>query len=206
VDGEGGGEDGGEEGGRAGRRWEWNGEWITDFDTLLKRDPTGGNNAVNGSAPAQGQKEGEGNPQSPPATNSDEEDPSNPLSHLTESLPPDFDLRTGRYTSTSRPLAHLPIAPAPPTSTAATTTTTTTTTLTETNKSSHLLAPTGGVLSPAAEFLKEKRTWRGLVVGYEDEDGNSDGGGEGGGEGALMEVGRSGVARGYNLGWEGVRR
>ncbi|KAF8451781.1 putative diphthamide synthesis protein-domain-containing protein, partial [Terfezia claveryi] len=176
------------EGGEAGRGrlWEWNGEWITDFDTLLKRDPTGGETAHE-STQKQNPEE-EGNYDSPPGTSpADDEDPSNPLSHLPESLPPDFDLRTGRYSSTSRPLAHLPIATNPASSA-----------LTEENKHTHLLAPTGGVLSPAAEFLKEKRTWRGLVVGYEDEDWSSESGV--GGEGAQMEVGRSGVARGYNLG------
>ncbi|KAF8430806.1 putative diphthamide synthesis protein-domain-containing protein [Terfezia claveryi] len=183
-----------------GRLWEWNGEWITDFDTLLKRDPTGGETAHE-STQKQNPEE-EGNYDSTPGTSpADDEDPSNPLSHIPESLPPDFDLRTGRYSSTSRPLAHLPIA--------STTTTTTATNpassaLTEKNKHTHLLAPTGGVLSPAAEFLKEKRTWRGLVVGYEDEDWTGESGV--GGEGAQMEVGRSGVARGYNLGWEGERR
>ena len=206
-------EDGG--GGEGGRKWEWNGEWITDFDTLLKRDPTGGET---GQEPAQkqtSQEEADDSYPTPTTNPTDDtapnEDHSNPLSHLTESLPPDFDLRTGRYSSTSRPLAHLPIASPPPlpTSTLTTTTSTTTTTtstsnpassaLAETNKHTHLLAPTGGVLSPAAEFLKEKRTWRGLVVGYEDEDGGGD-------EGAQMEVGRSGVARGYNLGWDGERR
>ncbi|RPB28716.1 diphthamide biosynthesis protein [Terfezia boudieri ATCC MYA-4762] len=183
-----------------GRFWEWNGEWITDFDTLLKRDPTGGETAHESTQKQKNSEKG-GNYDSTPGSTSpaDDEDPSNPLSHLPESLPPDFDLRTGRYSSTSRPLAHLPTAP-----TTTTTTNPASSALTEKNKHSHLLAPTGGVLSPAAEFLKEKRTWRGLVVGYEDEDWSGASGG--GGEGAQMEVGRSGVARGYNVGWEGERR
>ncbi|KAF8420359.1 diphthamide biosynthesis protein 2 [Tirmania nivea] len=198
------------------RRWEWNGEWITDFDTLLKRDPTGGEPDSAESPvyePVEKQEDEEddnlaSNPATHTATNDDDNDDidaSNPLSHLPESLPPDFDLRTGRYSSTSRPLAHLPITSRPPTSSITTTTTAnpSSSALTETNKSTHLLAPTGGVISPAAEYLKEKRTWRGLVIGYEDDDGN---GVDGNREGAQMEVGRSGVARGYNLGWEGERR
>jgi diphthamide biosynthesis protein 2 len=50
-----------------------------------------------------------------------------------------------------------------------------------------------GIASPAAEYLKEKRGWRGLgsdfEVKYEEE-----------AEGDLIEEGRTGVARGYTTG------
>ena len=55
----------------------------------------------------------------------------------------------------------------------------------------------GGIASPAAEFLAQKRTWRGLgsdfEIKYEDE------GGEGA-AGSMIEEGRTGVARGYTVG------
>jgi diphthamide biosynthesis protein 2 len=53
----------------------------------------------------------------------------------------------------------------------------------------------GRVLSPAATFLKEKRMWQGLGSDLEPAE-------EGG---ALVEEGRSGVARGYVVGKEGHR-
>ena len=51
-----------------------------------------------------------------------------------------------------------------------------------------------GIASPAAQFLAEKRTWKGLgsdfEVKYEDEEE----------EGSLIEEGRTGVAGGYTVG------
>ncbi|KAK4938968.1 hypothetical protein LTR28_009479, partial [Elasticomyces elasticus] len=56
------------------------------------------------------------------------------------------------------------------------------------------LTQIGGQVSPAAEFLHSKRTWQGLGSDYEiayerDESGKI--------MGAQVEVGRSGIARGY---------
>jgi diphthamide biosynthesis protein 2 len=56
------------------------------------------------------------------------------------------------------------------------------------------LAKAGGVLSPGAEFLREKRTWQGLGSDFET-DFTTTGGDVG--RGAVVEEGRSGVARGY---------
>ncbi len=108
--------------------------------------------------------------------------------------PPDFDLRTGRYVSRSRPMGRprgsgqvslnpgAEVAPAAPPSSA----------LVQRAKGD--VAVINGAVSPAAEFLRSKRTWQGLgsdhEVVYERDD-------EGRIRGAGMEQGREGVARGY---------
>ena len=99
-----------------------------------------------------------------------------------ESAPPEFDLRTGRYVSNTRPMR-------PSTASAV--------------KSSTGLSPIeqslikrtkgdlgilGGSFSPGAEHLRSKRTWSGLgsdfEIAYEE-------------TGTPAEEGRSGIARGY---------
>lgn len=52
------------------------------------------------------------------------------------------------------------------------------------------VAQVGGVVSPAAEFLRSKRTWQGLGSDFDVAER----------EGALVEEGRSGIARGYTVG------
>jgi diphthamide biosynthesis protein 2 len=103
-----------------------------------------------------------------------------------ESEAPVFDLRTGRYVSQSRPMAQ-PSASASK-KTAATSLI---------KRANGDLAQIGGEVSPAAEFLRSKRTWQGLGTDYEiaydyDEEGKI--------KGAAMEEGRGGVARGYVVG------
>ncbi|TAQ88457.1 hypothetical protein B7494_g3228 [Chlorociboria aeruginascens] len=101
-----------------------------------------------------------------------------------DSTPPDFDLRTGKYVSHSRPL--LSLASPRPAST-----------------SSHALARSqnqsmlavNGVPSPGAEFLRGRR-WMGLGSDFMDGEGGEDGGERG----AVVEQGLSGVARGYVVG------
>ena len=107
-----------------------------------------------------------------------------------ESAPPEFDLRTGRYISQTRPMggsrdANYCLG-------------------TNDNKISGALTKrmngdlvaVNGVASPAAEFLAQKRTWKGLgsdfEIRYDDEDRDEEGG--------VLEQGRSGVARGYVIG------
>lgn len=151
----------------------WTGEWVTDFESLLKVD-----RETKRTLAEQNEREGEDE-------DSDDE-------------PPEFDLRTGRYVSTSRPLRQrkkkLPEEnPGGSPSSA----------LITSSNSSKQLSATGGVISPAAEFLRDKRTWRGLgsdfVIEYEKE-GEKDKN-----EGAMVEVGRTGVARGYTVGGAGSR-
>ncbi|KAJ9661589.1 Diphthamide biosynthesis protein 2 [Coniosporium apollinis] len=110
-----------------------------------------------------------------------------------ESAPPEFDLRTGRYVSHSRPMQ------APPSQSAKKASDperrpTSSSLMKRTNGD---LAQVGGVVSPAAEFLRNKRTWQGLGSDFEiayDEPSSTDT------PGALMELGRSGIARGYAVG------
>ncbi|KAI5808508.1 putative diphthamide synthesis protein-domain-containing protein [Peziza echinospora] len=219
------GEDGGEDGEVKERkqkqrkkknRWEWNGEWITDFESLLCRDAE---------EKKEQEEEEEETPQSQlksqsqPQPHSTDTDPTatdhhshnntnNPLHDLPESAPPEYNLRTGQYVSDSRPLAHIPLPSSPHNSASSSSTNSTSQALTTQSQHSSLtyIDPVGGVVSPAARFLAEKRVWRGLGsdrrirVGYE-EDGDEDS--DGGEEGAVVETGRSGVARGYVMVGEG---
>lgn len=103
-----------------------------------------------------------------------------------ESAPPDFDLRTGRYVSQSRPLQlHSPISIGIADQKSASTS------LIKKNHKTELTS-IGGEASPGAQFLKDKRTWRGLgsesMIAYDNREEA---------EGASLEEGRRGVARGY---------
>ncbi|MCJ1431847.1 Diphthamide biosynthesis protein 2 [Xylographa pallens] len=109
-----------------------------------------------------------------------------------ESAPPEFDLRTGRYISHSRPMrGH-----------------SATQELSNGSKDGFRapsealikrargdLAVVGGEVSPGAEFLRSKRTWKGLgsdfEIAYDEGDAESS---------AAVEEGRSGIARNYTLG------
>jgi diphthamide biosynthesis protein 2 len=114
-----------------------------------------------------------------------------------ESAPPEFDLRTGRYVSHSRPMrsgvANVKDSAqtqengqVPSSSTALT------------KRANGDIAAVGGVASPGAEYLRSKRTWQGLGSDYRDEEEE----GRVGGNAAKMEEGRSGIARGYVVGDE----
>ncbi len=102
-----------------------------------------------------------------------------------ESAPPEFDLRTGRYVSHSRPMqtstgSHNELAAGK-------------------SRANNLLikrakgdvAIIGGDVSPGAEHLRSKITWKGLGsdfrIAYEE-------------AGAVVEQGRSGIAKGYTHG------
>jgi diphthamide biosynthesis protein 2 len=150
---------------------EWTGSWIADFAEVLRLDSLAGK---------------------PSEEETKKQDNSDCLDS-DEDAPPEFDLRTGRYTSTSRPLGinkqktnkkqsgtdnQFSSLALPP------------------NREKELIA-TGGVLSPAGRFLKENRTWKGLGSDYINDDEYE--------KGALVEEGRSGVARGYVVGKDGDR-
>lgn len=109
-----------------------------------------------------------------------------------ESAPPEFDLRTGRLVSRSRPMrvarrvrqqaedsggqgseakvAALALRPKAE------------------------LATVNGVISPGAEFLRSRRTWQGLGSDFESTE-----------KSTTIEEGRRGVARGYTVGTSGNR-
>ncbi|KAF2200378.1 diphthamide biosynthesis protein [Delitschia confertaspora ATCC 74209] len=159
----------------------WTGEWTADFQAILERKESQSDNAVNGSGAAEVPKvetvEGEGD--------FDSEE---------ESAPPEFDLRTGRYVSHSRPMR------------------TTTSSAKDTKKleiagtsSAQMslakrahgdMTQVGGVVSPGAEYLRTQRTWQGLGTdfGAVEEEGAIDR------SAARIEEGRRGIARGYVVG------
>jgi diphthamide biosynthesis protein 2 len=151
---------------------EWNGGWVADIGDVLKRDDECRQRMEQESGEVEEEEEEE------EGGDSDED------------APPEYDLRTGKYISTSRPLSRKP-------------TTIKANSQNEAMASSELIAPSnrqkelvecGGVLSPAAVFLREKRTWQGLESNLNVEE-----------EGALVEEGMNGVARGYIVGKDGIR-
>ncbi|RDA91895.1 hypothetical protein CP533_0374 [Ophiocordyceps camponoti-saundersi (nom. inval.)] len=95
-----------------------------------------------------------------------------------ESLPPEFDLRTGRLVSHSRPMRLTrrsgPSSAGDSTAVAV--------------RCAGQIASIGGVASPGAEFLRTGRTWQGLGSDFDSEAST-----------ALVE-GRGGIARGYRVG------
>jgi diphthamide biosynthesis protein 2 len=173
----------------------WGGEWIGDFATVLARNKTAEQSAPQ---PKQSQTSG-----SLANDNQDQEDIDD---NASDDEPPEFDLRTGKYVSHSRPMGRPRQALNPPpdstsTTDAAADTTTSSSALVARHNPTRDVATIAGQVSPAAEFLRSQRTWQGLghehaSIAYErDEQGNI--------VGAAMEEGRSGIARGYTVGEEG---
>lgn len=139
----------------------WTGEWKSDFNGVFADDITPVTRERTEDDSARG---GDGS--------EDEED----------SAPPEYDLRTGRYVSHSRPMRQGASK------------------MSSTASSSQALlkrvngdiAVINGTASPGAEYLRSQRTWQGLGSDFEikyDEE-----------KGATVEEGRSGVARGYTIG------
>lgn len=101
-----------------------------------------------------------------------------------DDAPPEFDLRTGRYVTQSRPMGRRRLQPSgkDPGSKALSI------------RSKGDIVSVNGVASPAAEYLAQKRSWKGLgsdfEIKYDEEEV----------EGAIIEQGRQGVARGYTVG------
>lgn len=154
----------------------WTGEWNGDFSDLVNQ-PIAPQAASTDDAEAAAENDGDAD------LDDDDED----------SAPPEFDLRTGRYISHSRPMrpprAAQSTTPgadgaAPPASTALA------------RRANGDLATINGAASPGAEFLRSQRTWKGLgsdfAIAYDEDDGA--------GRGAAVEEGRGGVARGYTVG------
>ncbi|KAF7590467.1 Diphthamide biosynthesis protein 2 [Aspergillus hancockii] len=153
----------------------WTGAWQSDFQSVLDQ-PT---------------QEAKGDvPPLPNGATADEDDISD-----FESAPPEFDLRTGRYVSHSRPMVN----PAPRVSAQADDA------VSAANGPSAAralarrakgdVAMVGGTFSPGAEFLRSQRTWKGLGsdfdIQYENEDAL---------DRTLVVEGRKGIARGYTVG------
>ncbi|KAF2098366.1 diphthamide biosynthesis protein [Rhizodiscina lignyota] len=152
----------------------WTGEWTSDFQAVLAtKDELRDRRGENG-------EDGEGDD----AEYDSEE----------ESAPPEFDLRTGRYVSHSRPMRVAPkkLSGSVPSASSQSLI----------KRANGDVIQIGGVASPGAEFLREKRTWQGLGSDFEiayQEDGHAE-------ESARIEEGRRGVARGYAVGDSDARR
>ncbi|KAL8808322.1 MAG: hypothetical protein Q9182_000142 [Xanthomendoza sp. 2 TL-2023] len=151
----------------------WTGEWNADFQSLLRETKRRSIGVSVGKASTH-----EWDPLA--ITHDSGETDSEP-----ESAPPEFDLRTGRYISHSRPM-QVPE---------------TIESISSHSKGHHQLvrrakgdmATIGNHVSPGAEFLRSSRTWNGLgsdlEIEYDLPRDNIDG--------ALIQEGRSGLARGY---------
>lgn len=170
----------------------WGGEWVSDFGALLARDAKRkAEGSVNEPAQGKGEAHDETNDEDPYANASSDDEP------------PEFDLRTGRYVSHSRPMgrgkpksssntaegAAATGKPAPASKPSSS--------LVQRAKGD--IASVNGAVSPGAEFLRSQRTWKGLGSDYSieyerDENGKI--------RGAAMEEGRAGVARGYAVAQE----
>ncbi|KAJ5633578.1 hypothetical protein N7528_001420 [Penicillium herquei] len=153
----------------------WTGSWQSNFQALLDQ-PTG---ELDEDATSNG------------ATMDDQEDDmSEP-----ESAPPEFDLRTGRYVSHSRPMRD----PAPRAS-AVDGSSGPSAARALARRTKGDLAMIGGAVSPGAEYLRSQRTWTGLGSDFDiryDEEDQSDS--------TLVKEGRKGIARGYTVGESGER-
>lgn len=166
----------------------WTGEWEADFQNVLENEKN--RQTEDSRVPRQDKNEAD------EQTNGDG-DEDGEYDSEEESAPPEFDLRTGRYVSHSRPMRtstpkvqsrsqpSVGDGEAAPPSTALT------------KRANGDLAQIGGVVSPGAEFLREKRTWQGLGSDYREEEENG-----GNANAAKIEEGRSGIARGYVVGDE----
>lgn len=156
----------------------WTGAWQSDFQAILDQPAKNTDNEDDQTA-------------SNGATMDEEEDMSEP-----ESAPPEFDLRTGRYVSHSRPMresathgssqsqALLDGSSGPNAARALA------------RRAKGDLATIGGSVSPGAEFLRSQRTWKGLGsdfdIRYDEDEDPSDS--------TLVREGRKGIARGYTVG------
>ncbi|KAK1830087.1 putative diphthamide synthesis protein-domain-containing protein [Podospora conica] len=110
-----------------------------------------------------------------------------------ESAPPEFDLRTGKLISHSRPMRTVRTATQDPGETSGDGPTSSSSAALALRPKAEL-AMVNGVVSPGAEFLRSQRTWQGLGSDYVAE------------ESTVIEQGRSGVARGYTVGVDEERR
>lgn len=152
----------------------WTGAWSSDFQAVLdsKQTPIG---------------QTQGADVAPDDQDEQDED---------EDEPPEFDLRTGQYVSHSRPMGRKPTGP-PKEQTGGDSKDSSTSLIKRANRE---LATIGGEVSPAAEYFKNKRTWKGLGSDFEiqyDEHGTIEET-----KGAVVEEGRKGIAKGYTVGGE----
>lgn len=151
----------------------WTGQWRSDFQAILDESEVTAEKDESNHAGA---------------TSKDSE--TGDYDSEEESEPPEFDLRTGKYVSQSRPMRQKIQNSAKGGSASSTSA------LMRKAKGDLTI---NGTASPGAEFLRNKRTWQGLgsdfEVRYEDDGTN----------GSAIQEGQSGVARGYTVGDSGER-
>lgn len=144
----------------------WTGEWSSDYQVILRQ----------GEKASSTHNAEENATDKRPINCREENDSDNPV----------FNLRTGKYVSSSRPMAMSAAQASLPSnhdqgiSSALT------------RLEANALVTIGGEISPAAEFFKNQRTWQGLGSDFEASEGE-----DGAVHGAAMEQGRRGIARGY---------
>ncbi|ROT36549.1 diphthamide biosynthesis protein [Sodiomyces alkalinus F11] len=123
-----------------------------------------------------------------------------------ESAPPAFDLRTGKLISHSRPMRVVVDGRAKKQAGSRSQGDADASSSSSSGRESSALVKTAaagelatinGVVSPGAEFLRSKRTWQGLGTDFDHGDERS--------RSAVVEEGRSGVARGYTVGEDSTR-
>lgn len=159
----------------------WTGEWRSNFQDILDAAETA---QMNGSRETESCATANG---AEPVGSADGD-----IDSEEESTPPEYDLRTGRYVSHSRPMQSSSAA-AHRANTKGVETGKAGKSLVKRAKGD--LAIVGGQASPGAEYLRSKRTWKGLGSDFEiayEEAGQPNG--------APIEEGRSGIARGYVFG------
>jgi diphthamide biosynthesis protein 2 len=164
----------------------WDGGWRGDFDNLPAVKPVkdGGKVEVDGNGEEGGK------------ANGNEDIDGGDLGSEEESEPPEFDLRTGRYVSHSRPMR---TTSSHPTATPSSTSLSSAPQASEvskglTRRANLDLATVNGAVSPGAEYLRSQRTWTGLGSDFHEEESSQ-----------SIEKGRSGVARGYTVGKDSQR-
>ncbi|CAK7274152.1 Diphthamide biosynthesis protein 2 [Sporothrix epigloea] len=127
-------------------------------------------------------------------TEEQQADKTEEMSDEEDSEVPQFDLRTGRLVTTSRPMRHRgphkKLTNGNGTAAGALPNETLNGALALRAKAGEL-ATIKGVVSPGAEFLKSQRTWQGLGTEFDNEDVFAS---------TAVEEGRSGIARGYTVG------
>ena len=113
-----------------------------------------------------------------------------------ESLPPEYDLRTGKLVSHSRPMRLAVRGKSASDKEDETAASSNGSALIQRSRPGEL-ASVNGVVSPGAEYLRSQRTWQGLGTDFAE--------GQDGARSTVIEEGRSGIARGYTVGEEESR-
>ncbi|KAE8445730.1 hypothetical protein EG329_012909 [Mollisiaceae sp. DMI_Dod_QoI] len=162
----------------------WDGDWRGDFGGVEELVESG--IVVNKGDEETGKEEEVGLEQKGKEADVDEDSEE-------ESEPPEFDLRTGRYVSHSRPMRSS-IPTSSPSNTEGELGGPTAASNVLTRRAKGDLATVNGAVSPGAEYLRTQRTWTGLGSDFHEVDAPQ-----------TIEEGRSGVARGYTVG-EGEER